>query len=85
MTDWAGTATPPSSSATASYVSIAELEAYIGADPRTAAIALKAAADATQLWYCQRATRIIDAIPSKARPIMISEMVTTSRSASFRG
>jgi hypothetical protein len=67
MSDWAGTATPPSSSATASYVSIAELEAYIGSDPRAAAIALKAAADATQLWYCQRATRIIDAIPFKGQ------------------
>jgi hypothetical protein len=67
MTDWAGTATPPSSATTASYVSIAELEAYIGADPRAAAIALKAADNATQLWYCQRATRIIDAISFKGQ------------------
>lgn len=39
------------------------LEAAIGADPRTAAIALKAAAAATQAWYCQRATQNIDRLP----------------------
>lgn len=36
------------------------LEAMIGSDPRTAAVALKAAAAATQCWYCQEATRHID-------------------------
>lgn len=38
----------------------AELEALIGANPKAAAIALKAAAAATQEWYCQEATRRID-------------------------
>ena len=36
------------------------LEAAIGANPKAAAIALKAAAAATQEWYCQEATRRID-------------------------
>ncbi|MDD4478560.1 MAG: hypothetical protein PHD64_05875 [Mesotoga sp.] len=49
---------------TSSYITTdAILEAYIGADPRVAAIALKAAAAATQEWYCQRATAIIDDMP----------------------
>jgi hypothetical protein len=38
----------------------AELEALIGADPRAAAVALKALAAASQCWYCQEATRRID-------------------------
>jgi hypothetical protein len=47
-----------------SYITTdAILEAYIGANPRAAAVALKAAAAATQAWYCQRATQIIDALP----------------------
>lgn len=37
-----------------------ELETLIGADPRAAAVALKAAAAASQEWYCQEATRAID-------------------------
>lgn len=41
----------------------AELEALIGADPRASAIALKALAAASQEWYCQEATRRIDALP----------------------
>ena len=50
---------------TDSYIeSDAELEALIGtADPRAAAIALKALAAASQEWYCQEATRRIDALP----------------------
>jgi len=49
---------------TDSYIeSDAELEALIGtADPRAAAVALKALA-AAQEWYCQEATRRIDALP----------------------
>ncbi len=39
-----------------------ELETMIGSDPRTAAVALKAAAAATQAWYCQEATRRIDSM-----------------------
>jgi hypothetical protein len=39
------------------------LEALIGADPRAAAVALKALAAASQEWYCQEATRRIDALP----------------------
>ncbi len=38
----------------------AALETLIGSDPRVAAVALKAAAAATQAWYCQEATRHID-------------------------
>ncbi|MCK9569461.1 hypothetical protein M0R72_11025 [Candidatus Pacearchaeota archaeon] len=40
----------------------AELETMIGSDPRTAAVALKALAAASQAWYCQEATRRIDAL-----------------------
>lgn len=43
------------------------LEAYIGADPRAAAIALKALAAASQEWYCQRATKAIDALSFKGQ------------------
>jgi hypothetical protein len=46
---------------TDSYIETdAELEALIGADPRAAAVALKALAAASQEWYCQEATRHID-------------------------
>lgn len=41
------------------------LEAYIGANPKAAAIALKALAAASQEWYCREATRIIDNLPLK--------------------
>ena len=51
---------------TDSYIETdAELEALIGADPRAAAIALKALAAASQEWYCQEATRRIDALPRR--------------------
>ncbi len=63
MSDWTGSATPPSSTPTDSYITIAELEAMIGDDPGAAAVALKAATDAAQAWYCQEATRRIDALP----------------------
>lgn len=46
-----------------SYIATdAELETLIGSDPRAAAVALKALAAASQAWYCQEATRHIDAI-----------------------
>ena len=49
---------------TDSYIeSDAELETLIGADPRAAAVALKALAAASQEWYCQEATRHIDQLP----------------------
>ncbi|MCK9570244.1 hypothetical protein M0R72_14965 [Candidatus Pacearchaeota archaeon] len=49
-----------------SYITtIEDLEARIGADPRSAAIALKAADSTTQTWYLQKATKIIDALPLK--------------------
>lgn len=41
----------------------AELETLIGSDPRVAAVALKAAVAASQAWYCQEASRHIDALP----------------------
>ena len=48
---------------TSSYVlSDTILEAYIGNDPRAAAIALKALAATSQEWYCQKATKAIDAL-----------------------
>ena len=58
----------PDTSFINSYVlTDAVLEAYIGADPRAAAIALKALAAANQEWYCQRATKIIDGLSLKGR------------------
>ncbi len=51
-----------------SYITTdAILETMIGSDPRTAAVALKAAAAATQAWYCQKATKNIDALPLRGR------------------
>jgi hypothetical protein len=43
------------------------LEALIGADPRAAAVALKALAAASQEWYCQEATRRLDLLPLAGR------------------
>jgi hypothetical protein len=43
------------------------LEAMIGADLRTAAVALKALAATSQEWYCQEATRHIDALPLRGQ------------------
>lgn len=49
-----------------SYIlTIEDLEARIGADPRAAAIALKVADSTTQTWYLQKATAIIDNLPLK--------------------
>ena len=49
---------------TDSYIETdAELEALIGADPRTAAVALKALPASSQEWYCAEATRRIDQLP----------------------
>lgn len=45
----------------------AELEALIGSDPRTAATALKALVADSQEYYCQEATRHIDALPLRGR------------------
>ncbi len=48
---------------TNSYITTdALLETAIGADPRAAAIALKALAAASQEWYCQKATEALDKI-----------------------
>jgi hypothetical protein len=44
-------------------VTDSELETLIGGDKRASAIALKAASAADQAWYCQEATRHIDALP----------------------
>lgn len=53
---------------TDSYIETdAELEALIGADPRAAAVALKALAAASQEWYCAEATRHIDQLPLRGR------------------
>jgi len=47
-----------------SYIATdAELETLIGGDKRASAIALKAASAADQAWYCQEASRHIDALP----------------------
>ena len=40
-----------------------ELETLIGGDKRASAVALNAAIAADQAWYCQEATRHIDALP----------------------
>lgn len=51
-----------------SYIATdAELETMIGGDKRASAIALKAASAADQAWYCQEATRHIDALPLRGR------------------
>jgi len=51
-----------------SYIATdAALETAIGADPRVAAVALKAAAAGTQQWYISKATKAIDALPLKGR------------------
>ena len=51
---------------TSSYVLTDKvLEDYIGSSPIAAAIALKTLAAATQMWYCQRATKNIDNLPLK--------------------
>jgi hypothetical protein len=47
-----------------SYIATdAIFESMIGNDPRAAAVALKAAAVTAQAWYCQEASRHIDALP----------------------
>ena len=47
-----------------SYITtIEDFESRIGSDPRTAAIALKAADSTTQTWYLQRATQDLDSLP----------------------
>ncbi len=49
-----------------SYITtIEDFEARLASDPRAAAIALLAAESATQTWYLQKATTIIDAMPLK--------------------
>jgi hypothetical protein len=51
-----------------SYIeSDTELEALIGADPRTSAVALKTLAAEFQAWYCQEATRKIDSLPLRGQ------------------
>lgn len=59
---WSG-ATGVSSSSDSYIGSSLELEAMIGDDPRASAVALKAATDTAQAWYCQEATRRLDALP----------------------
>jgi len=59
---------------TDSYVlTDAILEAYLGANPKAAAIALKALAVASQEWYCREATRIIDALPLQGYKLLSSQ------------
>jgi len=70
MSDWAGTGTENAGVTTisSSYITtIEDLEDMIGSDPRTAAIALKAATDEAQTWYCQEATRHIDSLPLRGQ------------------
>lgn len=43
------------------------LEAMIGDNQMTAAVALKAASTSSQAWFCQEATRHIDALPLRGR------------------
>jgi hypothetical protein len=51
-----------------SYIATdSELETLIGGDKRASAVALKAASAADQAWYCQEATRHIDAVPLRGR------------------
>ena len=51
-----------------SYIATdAELEAMIGGDKRASAVALKAANATDQAWYCQEASRHIDALPLRGQ------------------
>jgi hypothetical protein len=51
---------------TNSYIAdIETLELMLASDPRSAAIALLVASDASQTWYLQKATSIIDNLPLK--------------------
>jgi hypothetical protein len=51
-----------------SYIlTIEDFEARLNGDPRTLAIALKAAASDVQTWYLQRATKSLDALPLKGQ------------------
>jgi hypothetical protein len=43
------------------------LEAMIGDNQMTAAVALKAASTSSQAWFCQEATRHIDAMPLRGK------------------
>lgn len=59
---------------TSSYVlTDAILETFIGANPKAAAVALKAASASTQLWYCQEATRSIDRLPLQGYKLTSSQ------------
>lgn len=46
-----------------SYLTISELETRLAGDPRSSAIALLAASDASQTWYLLRASKSIDQLP----------------------
>jgi len=70
----------PDTTFTASYVTTdAVLETYLTNDPRTAAIALKAASAAVQSWYCIRATKIIDAIPIQGHKLTSTQTLEFPR------
>lgn len=55
------------------------LEAYIGANPKTEAVALKALVAASQEWYCQEATRKIDALPLQGYKILSTQTLQFPR------
>ena len=58
----------PETTFTNSYIeSDTILETMIGVDPRASAIALKAATAESQAWYCQEATKHIDALPLRGQ------------------
>lgn len=65
MSDWTGTATPPSSTATGAYVTVAEAAAYFAGDSR--ATAFLALSVSEQTAYLVRVTKIIDSLPLLGR------------------
>jgi hypothetical protein len=59
-----------------SYITtIADLETRLTSDPRPAAIALAAASDATQTWYLQKATAIIDGLYLKGSTYYLIDQI----------
>ena len=62
-----------------SYITtIADLEARLASDPRAAAIALLAASDAIQTWYCQKSTALIDSLPLKGSTYYLIDQINPS-------
>jgi hypothetical protein len=70
----------PDTTFTASYVlTDAILETYLANDPRTEAVAMVALSAAVQGWYCQRATKAIDALPLSGHKLLETQSLQFPR------